>query len=307
MPEKGLDHQQSSSKALEMVLDFSGPLDVNIKRAREDLSYIGITDPDEVINSSLRRTQKTREKKRVDQEQLKKEASQNLALDIFHIQILETKVPGGFRLLHETYGLPNASVVHLDQLEREARLHGKETRYGVTMTSTHDHNEALSHPVNATFLLDMESSHYGYLNRHAWMRNNLDFAKKMISLKNMYGGKNKMSFLIVEAHGSQNGVSISESDQIVSDIIESGSARWQDFFVDHPTIVLASCSTGMPGGIAEKLSKKLNATVFAPSQDTYSEQIRMSDKGVTAIFHEGLTNIYSNGHLVEQKSPLNAG
>ena len=52
--------------------------------------------------------------------------------------------------------------------------------------------------------------------------------------------------------------------------------RAGQFFVDNPTIILSSCSTGAEGGIGQELSKRFGAKVIAPKEPTSMAEIHAS-------------------------------
>src|SRR5690606_16067677 len=92
---------------------------------------------------------------------------------------------------------------------------------------------------------------------------------------------------------------------ILKDDLRHGTVfrRW---FVENPSIVLISCSTGMPSGIGEKLSEILDATVRAPDNPTNIKSIKVKKFGDSSPildpeYYSGVnTNVFRLGRLRHQ-------
>jgi hypothetical protein len=58
-----------------------------------------------------------------------------------------------------------------------------------------------------------------------------------------------------------------------TDLEGSGVGKIKRFFVDFPSVLLASCSTGKKGGVGQELSREFNAEVSAPLEDSVLKDI----------------------------------
>lgn len=114
----------------------------------------------------------------------------------------------------------------------------------------------------------------------------------------------KISFGIIGGHGTRETIRLGDSDKKRSilrkeEVERSGASAVKLAFVDNPSIILVSCSTGQLGGIGHELSK-IGAKVIAPPTPTHPESIDpvfLEDGGVDfkVKFSGTQSNTYSLG------------
>lgn len=129
-----------------------------------------------------------------------------------------------------------------------------------------------------------------------------DLAKQLLKFKNKYGSKHKLSFAIIDAHGSKDsiffGTDKNDTKQklMLDDLTGSGTKRALDglFFAEGATLILNSCSTGAKNGIAQIISNEFHGQVIAPNVDTAVGSMRVNQRSDgSLIFH--VVYAYGNG------------
>jgi hypothetical protein len=126
----------------------------------------------------------------------------------------------------------------------------------------------------------------GYLLRVVEAGKKSEAAHWLISLHRKYYGnsenrrpesRHKISAAIIGGHGSEDRICFGGKDRAhaltIKDLMSGGLKNAECLFEEKPTIILNSCSTGAEGGIGEKISEALGATVIAPTEPTNIRQI----------------------------------
>lgn len=193
---------------------------------------------------------------------------------------LERKNPGICAYLYKEYGISDFGRYPTEMLERQyEERENVSTPYGLVMYPRDDWNGAFYQNKDAFegLLKDLNDE---FLLRVAECEGKMDIARMLLKLDKTYGGVNgnKISLLILGGHGSENTIwfgapsSYADNDEKyvlhTRDLEGHGVRRAGGFFTENPTIILASCSTGTEGGIAQELSKTYNAKVIAPKIPT---------------------------------------
>jgi hypothetical protein len=112
---------------------------------------------------------------------------------------------------------------------------------------------------------------------------NMDFYKRVSAINQDYG---QMQFVGVMAHGDKRGLTLSVDGRWIqgsmrTDAVNSESAflgkalvNIKKYLVDNAPIILHSCKGGVPKGLAQKLSFKLDTRVFGLTEDSYIDAIK---------------------------------
>ncbi|MEM4366894.1 MAG: hypothetical protein QW035_02065 [Candidatus Anstonellales archaeon] len=102
----------------------------------------------------------------------------------------------------------------------------------------------------------------------------------IVYFSNMYG---KIDTLILAGHGEPTNITLGDKNEMgMIDLSDKEEiAKLKKFFVDNPTVVLLSCSTGGMniGGIGHLISKELECTVFAPQDVTERTHYILNPEG----------------------------
>ncbi len=198
---------------------------------------------------------------------------------------LEDKRPGIARLLYEEFGIRNFER-YLDSilLAQFDEFEEVEKPYGVMIQATDDYNGAFALLPNYSIwekMFNQIKDRYSF--RVVEVKTKIDVVRRLISLNRKYGEHHKISFAFIGGHGSYFSIRFSgdhpRGNLVYSDLTDKGSGKVGDFFELNPTIVMISCSTGVEGGIGQKLSEIIGAKVIAPKVDTNLSSI-------DAVMHE---------------------
>ncbi len=198
---------------------------------------------------------------------------------------MEDQRPGITRVLYKEFGIRNFDrypeamlIAQYDEFDNTDKP------YGVILQATHDWNGAFtSYDHLGTWAKLYEQIKDDYAFRVVEAKSKLEVAKRLITLDRKYGAQHKLAFAFIGGHGSKDSIMFGGQHRrnmlLLEDLAGKGVQRTGGFFEEHPTIVLASCSTGAEGGIGQELSRRLGAKVIAPA-------VPASFKSVEAIITE---------------------
>ncbi len=221
-----------------------------------------------------------------------------------HIMRLEHRYPSLPKTLNEDFGIVNfrryPESVLVQQFEMRERT---DIPYGILLFPIDDHNGAFSGNSDdvGTFADSLGDS---YALRIVECDSKFDIAKRLISLERRYADAergHKISFAVIGGHGNENLIVFGGEDErhrlLKTDFAGKSAGRIASYFVENPTLILASCSTGKDGAIAQDLSTTLHATVIAPDGNTKLPAIRYKkDSGTFAVDYHNVPAVeYING------------
>lgn len=126
------------------------------------------------------------------------------------------------------------------------------------------------------------------------------FYKKAGEIKKKYG---KIPALVLGGHGTKESINFGKGDEKgdidVGD--EEELEKLKSNFSDNLIVISVACSSGLgEGSIAAVLSKALDATVWAPNEDTCLEEIVVNKKNgsIKVNYCGDVTNKFVNGDMV---------
>lgn len=190
---------------------------------------------------------------------------------------LEHRRPGSVQLLYESYGISHFGRYPISILEDMVEYHGKSVPYGVYLTTRYDHNGAF-YQNGGQLEKFVEKLQPGTHLRIVEAGSKLGILHKLMRLHKLYGNEHKISYMLVGAHGSPDGLAFGDHalaelrDFRMSDIGKRTAQVLRDeVFVHNIPAAFFSCSTGVEGGIAQQLRNTLSANITAPDASTYSQ------------------------------------
>lgn len=188
------------------------------------------------------------------------------------IHELEVQRPGITRVLNREFGIRNFARYPIDLLINQYdQIDNVDLPYGIVIFPKGDHNGAF-YEFEDKLKQISEQLDGKYTIRVSEAASKFEIAKALIRFNRRYGQHHKISFAIIGGHGSKDSIKFGESffgDELdVEDLKGRGVQRTSEFFEANPTIILNSCSTGVEGGIGQKLSEAIGATVIAPERLT---------------------------------------
>jgi hypothetical protein len=197
---------------------------------------------------------------------------------------LEAERPGIVKTLFSEFNIKEFRRYSNEVLIEQFDKRNVDLPYGVVLYTNQDHNQAFdtkAHVIKS--LLEQGRAHNLGL-RVLEFDSKYELMKNMAKLDARYGKENKISYLLLGAHGEEESFQTTYTEEVLKDDFEGkGVKKIQEFFVEKPEIVLASCSTGAPNGIAQKISETYGATVHAPDIPTSVDTITMFFEGTKPI------------------------
>jgi hypothetical protein len=228
---------------------------------------------------------------------------------------LERDRPGGAALLHNFYGIRGFHRYPYELLVKQIDEHGSNKPYGIVVGAADDNNNA--HGANHRLIVPAIKLGERYALRITEHGSKEELGEMLAKLDELYGDEHPISFGIVTPHGWKHGLAfrdyagsmghLSTADVRIATRKKPGDATRgiKDYFVEHPTFVFQSCSTGQERGIAQAVSRGLRATVVAPEEDTATEGfvVRFNADGTPRILPaykvpEGKRNL-GEGRLIK--------
>ncbi len=200
------------------------------------------------------------------------------------IAAIEGASKGGARILSEEFGIQSFHRYTAEVLLHQLEEANKSVPYGVVLYARSDHNRAFSRYHVEGPMLDAFQKKFSQENmalRIVEAGTEMEVARRLVNLNQKFGDDNKISFLILHAHGETEefllGGTKAKPKKVTSGMLEGvGVKRMKDFFVESPEMVLASCSTGAKGGIGEKIAQTFNAHVIAPDRPVGLDELSVS-------------------------------
>lgn len=189
---------------------------------------------------------------------------------------LESEIPGAGEILFKEFGIMDFCRYPARMLLSQVREREDISKpYGMVLFPRDDWNGAFYGDDMALERFFNELNGEFYL-RVFEAEGRVGVAKTLVKADKRYnpagGGGHKISLLVLGGHGEKDsirfGLTEGAGDSLqTSDLsgATASKARHQ-FFDEHPTIVLFSCSTGVKEGIGQELSRVLGAKVVAPKE-----------------------------------------
>ncbi len=195
------------------------------------------------------------------------------------MRIIETERPGICNVLFTEYGIRNFGRYPAVSLIAQYDNRDQQIPYGVLIYPESDYNGAFSeHEIAIEGLFrDLSAMNHGLRIYESGSRQ--EVVRALISADKRYGKQNKISFAVLGGHGEPDSIAMggrrSNGDLEISqkDLENPRTKKIKDLFIEDPTLILISCSTGVEAGIGEDMSS-LGVNVIAPDSSTNLDQIR---------------------------------
>ncbi|KKQ95383.1 MAG: hypothetical protein UT85_C0017G0011 [Candidatus Levybacteria bacterium GW2011_GWA2_40_16] len=188
------------------------------------------------------------------------------------IDLLEKERPGITKFLTDEFGIKTFAKYPPELLIRQYDEVGStDLPYGIVLYPRNDHNGAFYHD-RAIFEKLLKQLNGRFAIRVIEAESKYEVARALMKLVKRYSPKHKISFAIIGGHGREDLIQFGGTDEryvlYSQDLLGRGVRKASEFFEQNPTIILASCWTGAPGGIGQELSEALGAKVIASSART---------------------------------------
>lgn len=191
---------------------------------------------------------------------------------------LEAKHPGSIKNLRESYGITHFGRYPSELLEDMIENENEKTLpYGIILYPADDWNGAFLKNYDIFYKLrDQLKGKYNI--RVVECEDQKDVTRKLALLDGKYGNDQKISFAVIGGHGEKDSIALGNSSKYntvfsTSNLSPTRVRKGKEIFVENPSLILVSCSTGQNQGIGENLSQKLHAKVYAPDVPTNLKDI----------------------------------
>lgn len=221
---------------------------------------------------------------------------------------LESQIPGICSVLYSEFGITDFARYPRSLLvaQYEDRDKKDSTPYGVIVFPKADWNEAFYKKANV--LEELQDKLEGRYRIRAF---EIGGVPELIGVLNRSRKKwGEISFAIIGGHGTPRSIRFGVEDNArgtlkKEDVERQGASAVKTAFVESPTIILSSCSTGELGGIGQEISR-IGGKVIAPQLPTHPESIDpifLSDGKVDfrVKYNKTVSNEYSMG---EPQAPI---
>lgn len=197
-----------------------------------------------------------------------------IELNIATVIKLEQERPGISSALSRDFGIYNFGRYPKEMLIAQYDAREKtDLPYGTVIYPYSDHSTAFYNDGKVfQQLFDQVKDRYAV--RIFEVKSPLEMVSALNASRKKFG---KISFAIIGGHGSPHSVAFGgrfETRRKLSQnqVAKKGASALSLAFVDNPSIVMSSCSTGQLGGIGEEISK-LGARVVGPEESANLENI----------------------------------
>lgn len=225
------------------------------------------------------------------------------------ILALEKRNPGITKDLMDNFGILDFGRYPLEVLRSQAREKDETDRpYGIAIYPRSDYNGAFYS--SSEYLEDIYNQFRSVpdIKRPRIKIFEAESIKDLVSILNMSRKKwGKISFAITGAHGSERNIAFGEKEENGTlnklDLFRKGARAVREAFINQPTIILDSCSTGSLGGIAGAMSA-IGGDIIAPNVSTGISEVKVTVDSRGKInfrvkYAEGDTTKHSKGSLTK--------
>lgn len=227
------------------------PVYMREKQAREIVSKYNL-DPDKMLNNWRASTTNGTG-----------DLQEALDLNIASIVSLEQERPGISSILNSEFGINNFGRYPKDMLIAQNDSREKtDLPYGTVIYPYSDNNGDFYNDIKVFEKL-FKQIKGKYEIRIFEVRSPLEMVSALNASRKKFG---KISFAIIGGHGEADAIAFGESTRetlLQKQVATNGASALSLAFVEKPSIVLVSCSTGQLGGIGKEISK-LGARVVGP-------------------------------------------
>lgn len=205
----------------------------------------------------------------------------DIACNLEAMQALESKRKGSVSELVHKYGIQEFQRYPEEMLLAQLEEEDTQQPYGVVVYPRDDWNGAFDADKK------LWKDFFGETRSRCGLKifecaSRIDIARHLLDLDKKYGAEHKISFAVIAGHGQENKIQFGpwwgHFSALSKVDIGSGKGirRVKDFFVEDPSIVFFSCSTGAEEGIAQELSQTLGAEVMAPNKPTHPNKLSIT-------------------------------
>ncbi|MBI2035577.1 MAG: hypothetical protein HYT12_02745 [Candidatus Liptonbacteria bacterium] len=254
----------SASYALRMLINKRQadgvPIGSTQKVIKKIVEFYGLDDPDSLLKIWLQTA--------YSEEDSRLFLHNYLLANLWAIRSIEKSSPGAARALQKEFGIKDfgryPEEMLLSQYEERDDI---EKPYGIILYPQDDNTGAFygGRRVFANLYSALKDTHSL---RTVEAGSKIEIGRRLIELDRRYGKRHKISFAIIGGHGTINSIKFGDGSKrsylFSDDLRGRGVKRSKKFFEDDATLILVSCNTGQPTGIAEKLSKVFGFNVIAP-------------------------------------------
>jgi len=206
-----------------------------------------------------------------------------VAKNLLTIKEIEEREPGISRFLFENFGIVDFGRYPPEMLvEQYKRFEDQDTPYGIILYPHSDWNGAFHHDVEDFRALSQQTSGRALV-RIVECGSKIDVARALLNLEKRYNpgkdDKHRIAFAIIGGHGTRESIQFgytggeARTRLYLEDFKGPGVQRASRFFKEGASIVLASCSTGVEGGMAQELSRLIKGKVVGPSIPSHGKSL----------------------------------
>ena len=226
----------------------------------------------------------------------------NLETNMEKIEMLESERPGITNSLFNEFGIKEFRRYPNEVLIEQFDSRNKDIPYGLVLFTNQDHNQSFDMRSGVIDSVFKQTISNGLGMRIAEFDSRYDLFKKLISLDSRYGTRNKIQYIFLGAHGTEDVFQTTYTESVSKEDFEGkGVKKVKNFFAENPEIIMASCSTGVEGGIAQKISETYEAVVHAPTKPTNVKDITVSfeDKipHFKVVYADDVLNTFASGYI----------
>jgi len=234
----------------------------------------------------------------------------NIYENIRTIQNIEAVHPGISKFLCKEFGIVNferySEKILINQFEKKE---DSEKPYGIILNSISDWNGAFS-KMSKVYGSLYEQTKETHELRVCEKGSKMDILRHLINLKNKY---EKMSYVFLGGHGDSKTIGLGHRGEekfnllSIDDFLGAMSKRYNEFFKENISVILASCSTGAKDGIGQKMSETMKGLkIIGPKTSSTVEDIKViidNDGNINfeVEFHKKLNNLEEDITSVYQK------
>jgi hypothetical protein len=216
---------------------------------------------------------------------------------------LEREAPGSLTTLTRDYGVRIPGRYPIELLKEQAKAEVSPGQsYGFAVSAVTDHNGAFDGGVRYHQLYDAAKQNGSTL-RVAEAGSRAEILARASDMLERNHGK-KAEFMLLAGHGSGTTIEMGAGKEGMVDATVLGIGPDRSSVVLDGPVLLDSCLSGVPGGVAQIMSQVTDKTVTAPDRSAYIKKVGLIRDSTTgklsfAVDYDGAkavhTRTYAHG------------
>lgn len=226
---------------------------------------------------------------------------EEIALNLKTIAEIEKQRPGIVKILHDEFGIRHFSRYSASALIAQYDSRDDiSTPYGIVISAQRDWNGSFRENGQSKDFNKLNVDLNGnYLIRFTEVEDGVDLVRRMRSLNQRYSQENKISFVFLNSHSTEEFVQLDEGKHVRTEDFSRGRGDiLRSYLTPEAVVALIGCNSGKKGDFANQLAEKFGLKVIASKGFASKISIKVIQENpvdFNLVFHRGPRELQKKG------------